>query len=272
MTGLFEKNSEIKTLGLNLMRGLSVGFMSVFFLTLLDSLPPIIYHHYLSNGIYNPVLFSLKKSMNYYFIFLLPIFLFSSIFYSLIRKRIKNAYLITLSIILLLFWAKTGYWVNQQDWFPDFFSIKGFFLNGCITIGFVILGIAAYLTKKKVSLKNSFYVSTALFVVMFILSTNSVFFLSNKNKTLINQSKPQRKVLFIGIDAAAWDIITPMVQNGLLPNLDHLMQNGSYGRLGSMLPTLSPVIWTSIATGKVKEKHGINDFFKSRREENTLYQ
>ena len=40
------------------------------------------------------------------------------------------------------------------------------------------------------------------------------------------------------------------------------MQDGIYGRLATLTPTYSPVIWTSVATGKRPAKHGILHFTK----------
>ena len=51
-----------------------------------------------------------------------------------------------------------------------------------------------------------------------------------------------------------------MLRDGRLPNLEKLMARGQYGRLGSFRPTFSPIIWTSIATGKKAESHGILGF------------
>ena len=66
-----------------------------------------------------------------------------------------------------------------------------------------------------------------------------------------------RKVLLIGVDAADWGIIEPMVARGELPHMARLMREGSYGVLRSIHPMFSPVLWTSIVTGKTPEKHGI---------------
>jgi hypothetical protein len=71
---------------------------------------------------------------------------------------------------------------------------------------------------------------------------------------------PVSPVLVIGVDGLEWSVIHPMLQSGQLPNLRALMQRGSFGTLASMIPTLSPVIWTTIATGKVPGQHGIHDF------------
>lgn len=44
---------------------------------------------------------------------------------------------------------------------------------------------------------------------------------------------------------------------GNLPNLARLAEQGSYGPLASIKPLLSPIVWTTVATGKTPEKHGI---------------
>lgn len=69
------------------------------------------------------------------------------------------------------------------------------------------------------------------------------------------------KVLLIGLDGAEWDLIHPMVEAGQLPNLARLMNQGVYGKLRSLEPLeKSPAIWTTIATGKSPEEHGIYSF------------
>lgn len=68
------------------------------------------------------------------------------------------------------------------------------------------------------------------------------------------------KVLFIGIDGADWDIILPMINDGELPNLEKLMRQGSYGILNSIEPMQSPLLWTTMVTGKLPPDHGIEDY------------
>lgn len=68
------------------------------------------------------------------------------------------------------------------------------------------------------------------------------------------------KVLLIGLDGAGWNIIRPLVRRNKLPNFAHLMRDGVSGTLLSSKPLLSPLIWTTIATGKKPTKHGITDF------------
>ncbi|RME00188.1 MAG: tetratricopeptide repeat protein [Calditrichaeota bacterium] len=80
-----------------------------------------------------------------------------------------------------------------------------------------------------------------------------------------SQAHPTRqvvptKVLLIGLDGADWNRILPLIQQGKLPHFARLMREGSYGSLHSMRPLLSPMIWTTIATGKMPDEHGIFDF------------
>lgn len=69
-----------------------------------------------------------------------------------------------------------------------------------------------------------------------------------------------RKTLFIELDGATWDIINPLLEHGKLPNIKRLIESSASGDLVSILPAISPKIWTSIFTGKHHEKTGI-DFF-----------
>lgn len=70
------------------------------------------------------------------------------------------------------------------------------------------------------------------------------------------------KVLVIGLDGATFDIIRPLVADGRLPNLGHIMQHGAWGTLKSTVPPLTPAAWTTFFTGKNAGKHGIFDFQK----------
>jgi predicted AlkP superfamily phosphohydrolase/phosphomutase len=70
------------------------------------------------------------------------------------------------------------------------------------------------------------------------------------------------RVLLVGLDAATLRVVTPLMQEGLLPNLARIANAGVHGPLQSFLPLESPRIWNTIATGKVPEKHGILSFTK----------
>ena len=57
-----------------------------------------------------------------------------------------------------------------------------------------------------------------------------------------------------------WSILLPLIQQGRMPVMASLMQRGSYGYLETIEPTFSPVIWTTMATGKMPKDHGIEGF------------
>jgi predicted AlkP superfamily phosphohydrolase/phosphomutase len=69
-----------------------------------------------------------------------------------------------------------------------------------------------------------------------------------------------KKTLFIGIDAACWEYLNPLLEAGRLPTVQKLMEKGSWGVLDSTLPAQTPTAWSSIITGKNPGKHGIFDF------------
>ncbi len=70
----------------------------------------------------------------------------------------------------------------------------------------------------------------------------------------------KKKVLLIGWDAADWKVITPLLDAGKMPNLEKFVNEGVMGNLATLSPSLSPMLWTSIATGKRPFKHGVLGF------------
>ncbi len=78
----------------------------------------------------------------------------------------------------------------------------------------------------------------------------------------VSESRLASKVLLIGWDAADWKFINPLLDAGLMPNLARLVDEGVIGNLATLRPRLSPILWTSIATGKTADKHGITGFIE----------
>jgi hypothetical protein len=66
------------------------------------------------------------------------------------------------------------------------------------------------------------------------------------------------KVVLIGLDGADWDFALPMIERGELPNLARLRREGAFGKIRTNNPPLSPLLWTTVATGKSPDIHGIN--------------
>jgi len=71
----------------------------------------------------------------------------------------------------------------------------------------------------------------------------------------------KRNVIFISLDCATNWIVDELISKGDLPNLSSLIDDGAYFTMESGDLVMSPVVWTSIATGKVPKKHGVQSFF-----------
>jgi predicted AlkP superfamily phosphohydrolase/phosphomutase len=73
-------------------------------------------------------------------------------------------------------------------------------------------------------------------------------------------SSVERRIILVGIDGMDWVLTRKLLAEGKLPNLARLAQSGVSCPLRTIEPLVkSPVIWTTIATGKLPGKHGISD-------------
>jgi predicted AlkP superfamily phosphohydrolase/phosphomutase len=78
------------------------------------------------------------------------------------------------------------------------------------------------------------------------------------------ESRRYPKTLVFALDGATWRVMGKLVDENRLPNFQKLIRKGSYGELMSIERTLSPVVWTSIASGYPPERHRIVDFLDKR--------
>jgi len=72
------------------------------------------------------------------------------------------------------------------------------------------------------------------------------------------------RVAVVGVDGADWDLMQPLIERGELPHFRALKERGAWGPLETLVPTLSPALWTSMVTGKLPRRHGIRDFTTRR--------
>jgi predicted AlkP superfamily phosphohydrolase/phosphomutase/tetratricopeptide (TPR) repeat protein len=80
-------------------------------------------------------------------------------------------------------------------------------------------------------------------------------------KALRDRAQPTgARVAILGLDGADWEILDPLITQGKMPNLARLKARGAWGQMKSMDPMLSPLLWTSVATGKTADVHGVIDF------------
>lgn len=79
-----------------------------------------------------------------------------------------------------------------------------------------------------------------------------------------------QRVLLVGLDGATFDVLGPLMEQGVMPCLKQLVQTGSSGPLESTRPPITPAAWTTFMTGKGPGKHGIIDFVRYDPATNTL--
>lgn len=69
-----------------------------------------------------------------------------------------------------------------------------------------------------------------------------------------------QKVVVLGLDGLDPDRCELLMSRGELPHLAQLRDEGCYRRLATSMPALSPVAWSTFATGVDPSGHGIYDF------------
>jgi len=70
----------------------------------------------------------------------------------------------------------------------------------------------------------------------------------------------ERKILIVGLDGATFDVINPLVKEGIMPNIASLIEQGASGPMTSTIPPISGPAWLSLATGMKPDRTAIYDF------------
>lgn len=68
------------------------------------------------------------------------------------------------------------------------------------------------------------------------------------------------RVIVLGLDGIDPRVVELLVAEGRLPSFARLQAEGAFGPLQADLPLVSPVLWTTIATGRTPDEHGITSF------------
>ncbi len=69
-----------------------------------------------------------------------------------------------------------------------------------------------------------------------------------------------KRVVILGLDGLDYTLTEKLLTEGKLPHLDELRRQGCFKPLGTTLPPISPVAWSSFQTGVNPGKHNIYDF------------
>jgi hypothetical protein len=74
-----------------------------------------------------------------------------------------------------------------------------------------------------------------------------------------------RRLVIIGLDGQDPGLTDRFMAEGVLPNFKALGERGSYRRLKTTFPSVSPVAWSSFSTGTQPGRHNIFDFLDRDR-------
>jgi hypothetical protein len=74
------------------------------------------------------------------------------------------------------------------------------------------------------------------------------------------------RLVIVGLDGGSWRVLDPLLAEGTLPATARMIREGTSGVLWSMEPSSSSVLWTTIATGRRPEEHGIHDFYATQND------
>ena len=69
--------------------------------------------------------------------------------------------------------------------------------------------------------------------------------------------KPKKRICLIGLDGVPYTLIEQFIQDGTMPTLAQLCNEGSLHQMKVTLPEISSVSWTSFMTGVGPGEHGI---------------
>jgi len=78
-------------------------------------------------------------------------------------------------------------------------------------------------------------------------------------------SESKIRTLIIGLDGATYDLLDPLVAEGVMPVLGEIMEQGARGILRSTIHPLTPPAWTTMTTGRSPGNHGVFDFIRVDR-------
>jgi predicted AlkP superfamily phosphohydrolase/phosphomutase len=107
------------------------------------------------------------------------------------------------------------------------------------------------------------------FLVLFLTFFLAVFsFLSWPFRLLLRLLRGQKaykkshinQLVIVGLDGMEPTLVEKYMNEGKLPNLSKLKKEGSFARLETTTPAISPVAWSSFMTGSHPGKHNIFDF------------
>ncbi|MCP3919815.1 MAG: nucleotide pyrophosphatase [bacterium] len=103
-------------------------------------------------------------------------------------------------------------------------------------------------------LAGTFFLAVGIILIWPLKAVVRVFSLRGKTKAKV------KRVIVVGLDGFDPGLAERYAAEGRMPNFDALAKEGCFHRLGTALPSISPVAWSTYATGVDASRHNIYDF------------
>jgi|GEM_PF-2089060 len=121
----------------------------------------LLFANYFELGLYRTAFYYFWAAINDYRLFLGVFFAVLSICFILRKKALYYAVAAVLAALLLA----TAYRLNRSPWYPDIFSLKGFWCNAAAALSFVLAGVAIFKKWRRTYLYAGFSIGLLWLVV-----------------------------------------------------------------------------------------------------------
>ena len=74
------------------------------------------------------------------------------------------------------------------------------------------------------------------------------------------KAAPRPHVVVVGVNGMELDVIRPLILKGDMPNLEHIVNNGTYGKLRTVSAPNCPRVYSTIFTSTQPDEHGVTGF------------
>ncbi len=110
-------------------------------------------------------------------------------------------------------------------------------------------------------ISSFFFLIATFFVAIFSLLIWPIRFLISYLRRRKSLARARvRRIVIVGLDGLDPDLTRRFIAEDKMPNFQKLAQQGSFHKLGTSCPALSPVAWSSFMTGCNPARHNIYDF------------
>jgi predicted AlkP superfamily phosphohydrolase/phosphomutase len=97
-----------------------------------------------------------------------------------------------------------------------------------------------------------------LFFVSLLLAATAARGQSLEKQATKQATRPH--VVVIGVNGMELDVIRPLLLKGAMPNLEHVINNGAYGKLRTVSAPNCPRVYSTIFTSTDPDEHGVTGF------------